>query len=231
MVDYDAIVGARGTASYKWDRYGPDVLPFWVADMDLPRRRRSSRRSRREPLTGLRLLWPDSLPPPYGGICSRATNWDVAAEWLSGCRRGARPQPGLPRLRGGRETVLTVVRPTRPSSTRPVCRGGSSRRRPRARRAGAGSCRSTSSRRRLRRRHACFCSVIRTTRWGASGAPRGSRSGRALPSPELVLVSDEIHCDLLLEPARHLPSVLAAAGAEELTVTLMAPSKTFNLPA
>ena len=47
---------------------------------------------------------------------------------------------------------------------------------------------------------------------------------------ELVLVSDEIHCDLLLEPGRHVPSVLAAAGAPELTVTLMAPSKTFNLP-
>ena len=47
---------------------------------------------------------------------------------------------------------------------------------------------------------------------------------------ELVLVSDEIHCDLLLEPVRHVPSVLAAAGASELTVTLMAPSKTFNLP-
>jgi cystathionine beta-lyase len=46
----------------------------------------------------------------------------------------------------------------------------------------------------------------------------------------LVLVSDEIHCDLLLEPVRHVPSVLVAPDAAELTVTLMAPSKTFNLP-
>ena len=35
-VDFDTLVERRGTASYKWDRYGPDVLPFWVADMDLP---------------------------------------------------------------------------------------------------------------------------------------------------------------------------------------------------
>jgi cystathionine beta-lyase len=47
----------------------------------------------------------------------------------------------------------------------------------------------------------------------------------------LVLCSDEIHCDLILDPA--LPHIPAAAISPEIaarTVTLMAPSKTYNVP-
>jgi cystathionine beta-lyase len=46
----------------------------------------------------------------------------------------------------------------------------------------------------------------------------------------LVLCSDEIHCDLVLGPLQHVPAALTSAEAAEVTVTLMAPSKTFNLP-
>src|SRR2546426_8630462 len=31
---FDRIVERRGTDSNKWHKYGPDVLPLWVADMD-----------------------------------------------------------------------------------------------------------------------------------------------------------------------------------------------------
>ena len=36
MTDYgfDTLVDRSGTSSAKWTLYGPDVLPFWVADMD-----------------------------------------------------------------------------------------------------------------------------------------------------------------------------------------------------
>jgi cystathionine beta-lyase len=45
----------------------------------------------------------------------------------------------------------------------------------------------------------------------------------------LVIVSDEIHCDLVYAGFRHLP--VAALGPEvaKWTITLMAPSKTYNL--
>jgi cysteine-S-conjugate beta-lyase len=46
----------------------------------------------------------------------------------------------------------------------------------------------------------------------------------------LVLCSDEIHCDLLLDPLEHVPAALLSDEAAEITITLMAPSKTFNLP-
>jgi cystathionine beta-lyase len=45
----------------------------------------------------------------------------------------------------------------------------------------------------------------------------------------LVLVSDEIHCDLLLDPAQHVPAALVTDPVQPL-ITLMSPSKTFNLP-
>ena len=32
--NFDEIIDRRGTASVKWDLYGGDVLPMWVADMD-----------------------------------------------------------------------------------------------------------------------------------------------------------------------------------------------------
>ena len=34
--NFDQLIDRRGTDSEKWDRYDPDVLPLWVADMDFP---------------------------------------------------------------------------------------------------------------------------------------------------------------------------------------------------
>ncbi|HWQ91257.1 MAG TPA: PatB family C-S lyase [Clostridia bacterium] len=36
MFSFDTVVDRRSTRSLKWTRYGPDVLPLWVADMDFP---------------------------------------------------------------------------------------------------------------------------------------------------------------------------------------------------
>ncbi len=48
---------------------------------------------------------------------------------------------------------------------------------------------------------------------------------------DLILVSDEIHCDLIFAPEvkHHMTATLSDSLAER-TVTLMAPSKTYNLP-
>lgn len=47
---------------------------------------------------------------------------------------------------------------------------------------------------------------------------------------DLVLVSDEIHCDLLLNGQRHQPAAMLSPELARRTITLMAPSKTFNVP-
>ena len=47
-----------------------------------------------------------------------------------------------------------------------------------------------------------------------------------------IIVSDEIHCDLVLDPGlRHVPIASLSPEVSRRTVTLMSASKTFNFPA
>ena len=47
---------------------------------------------------------------------------------------------------------------------------------------------------------------------------------------DLILCSDEIHCDLILDSLPHIPTATLGAEIAARTVTLMAPSKTYNIP-
>lgn len=47
---------------------------------------------------------------------------------------------------------------------------------------------------------------------------------------DLLLVSDEIHCDLILAELPHIPSATLSPELAARTITLMAPSKTYNIP-
>ena len=46
----------------------------------------------------------------------------------------------------------------------------------------------------------------------------------------IVICSDEIHCDLMHEGRRHLPIASLEPEIADSTITLMAPSKTYNIP-
>jgi cystathionine beta-lyase len=49
---------------------------------------------------------------------------------------------------------------------------------------------------------------------------------------DLVICSDEIHADILLEPGKpHVPIASLAPGVSRRSVTLMSPNKSFNFPA
>ena len=48
---------------------------------------------------------------------------------------------------------------------------------------------------------------------------------------DLILISDEIHCDLVFdEHAKHIVTATLSEKIADRTITLMAPSKTYNLP-
>jgi cystathionine beta-lyase len=47
---------------------------------------------------------------------------------------------------------------------------------------------------------------------------------------DLILCSDEIHCDLILDDLPHVPTGTLGGDIARRTVTLMAPSKTYNIP-
>ena len=47
---------------------------------------------------------------------------------------------------------------------------------------------------------------------------------------DLIICSDEIHCDLILDPAKtHIPTAVLNSEAADRTITLMAPSKIYNI--
>lgn len=47
---------------------------------------------------------------------------------------------------------------------------------------------------------------------------------------DVTICSDEIHCDLVLNGRRHTPFAALDADAAQRSITLMAPSKTYNVP-
>lgn len=47
---------------------------------------------------------------------------------------------------------------------------------------------------------------------------------------KIIICADEIHCDLLLNDCAHIPIASLSPEIARQTITLMAPSKTFNLP-
>ena len=57
------------------------------------------------------------------------------------------------------------------------------------------------------------------------------RIGDLCERHDLVLCSDEIHCELLLDDVKHIPIASLSPALAARTVTLLAPSKTFNIPA
>ena len=49
------------------------------------------------------------------------------------------------------------------------------------------------------------------------------------PTHDLILVSDEIHCDLVFPGAKHTPTLIAAPECADRIITCVAATKTFNL--
>ncbi|MBK7215032.1 MAG: putative C-S lyase [Bacteroidales bacterium] len=45
----------------------------------------------------------------------------------------------------------------------------------------------------------------------------------------VLMISDEIHCDLVYDPYKHIPLASLSESISALTITTLAPSKTFNL--
>ncbi len=56
------------------------------------------------------------------------------------------------------------------------------------------------------------------------------RIARICVAHDLLVCSDEIHCELILEGGPHIPTATLGPEVSARTITLMAPSKTFNIP-
>jgi cystathionine beta-lyase len=233
-VDFDALVDRTGTASLKWSAYGREVLPLWVADMDFP--------SPPAVVTAVEAFAthgiygysrvPTSLVESILDYLGSRYGWTVRAEWLVylpglvpalnvACRAYAGPGEG----------VMTITPVYPPFLEAPPSQG---------RRLQGVPADLVDGRWRLplERMEATVTSDTRVLLFCHPHNPLG----RAWDDEELaavvdfcarhdiVLCSDEIHCDLLLDPVTHVPAATLSPDAAAVTVTLMAPSKTYNIP-
>jgi cystathionine beta-lyase len=234
--DFDTTPDRRRTSSLKWEKYaGRDIVPLWVADMDFPSPEPVHRALKDRIDHGVLgyTLPPPSLVEAVRDYLVDHFTWEIEPDWLvwlpglvTGLNVACRAvgSPG--------DEVITATPVYPPFLTAPVNTDRSLVQIPMA---------------------------IDKGRWGwdverleAAAGPRTrllmlcnphNPVGRVFSRVELeqlvdwcvrqevVICSDEIHCDLVLDRNRpHIPTASLGTAARDRTITLMAPSKTFNIP-
>ncbi|MGD2187146.1 MAG: PatB family C-S lyase [Desulfobacterales bacterium] len=234
--DFDRAVERRDTASMKWDKYkGKDIIPLWVADMDFcspPAVIDALHKRVTHGVFGYSRP-PDDLNEIVAAMLKTEFGWSVKPQWL-------RWLPGLVtglnvacRAVGkDDDSVMTAVPIYPPFLSAP----GNSRRKiikvplwEKDNRWGLDFDRLENA-------------ITADTRLFLLCNPHNP-VGRAFSRNELttlagicekhdiVICSDEIHCGLLLDKDKtHIPTATLGPEVAKRTITLMSPSKTFNLP-
>ncbi len=234
--DFDRIIDRTGTGSEKWERYaGRDVLPMWVADMDFaspPCVLEALHRRVDHGVFGYTTP-PRSTVDAIVAHLATQYGWQVEPEWLvftPGVNRGMNL---VCRALGERGQSIVVPSPVYPPFFGAVT---NSQRRlvdvPLARRPGE-------------RWEFDFEALAARTPTDATLlllCHPHNPVGRAWSRAELEQVaafclernlwicSDEIHAGLEFDGRHHTPLATLSPEIAARTVTLLAPSKTFNLP-
>lgn len=235
--NFDECPERNGYGSLKWDKYaGKDILPLWVADMDFV--------SAPEILTALQARLDHGVfgyTVPYSepveavlNYLERRHNYAARASWLNFL-------PGLvPALTlcchafaGPHDSVMTATPVYPPFIGSPEYAGRELIKVP--------LCLDASDRWTLDI-EAMEAAIQPNTRMLILCSPHNP-VGRVFTRDELtalgdfcerhdlVLISDEIHCDLIFDKdAEHIVTATLSESLAKRTVTLMAPSKTYNLP-
>ncbi len=242
--DFDTAPDRRGTDSQKWQKYaGRDVLPLWVADMDFrsaPEVIAALQERAAHGVFGYARPTPVQIDAVIGAMAARY-GWRVDPAWLVWlpglvvglnvtARAFAAPQ----------EAVLCTTPVYPPFMTAPANQGRAAVTVPLVLTVadatavpGAGSWAMDWD--------ALEHAVTPQTKLFFLCNPHNPVA-RVFRRDELerladfclrhglVLCSDEIHCDLILDDRPHVPTPLLSAEIARRTITLMAPSKTYNLP-
>ncbi|QPL45614.1 PatB family C-S lyase [Halomonas sp. A40-4] len=226
-----------GWASQKWHRYADDVLPLWVADMDF-----------HSPPSVIEALHARVSHGVYGygevpdtlteTLCEWSADhylWPIQPEWQQWLP-GVVPALHLAALAltAPGDGVLTVT-PIYPPFLAVAERTG---RLPQQAALATPVSADDSWRLDIGALEAAVTPQTRLLLWCHPHNPTGrvwshgelAALAAFVERHDLWVVSDELHCDLLLdEGAHHQPLVAAFPALAKRTITLWAPSKTFNL--
>jgi cystathionine beta-lyase len=233
--DFDRVIERRGTGSFKWDHFGQrDILPMWVADMDFPAPpcvQAALHAAVDHGVFGYAQVSP-ALQEATVAMLARRYQWAVQPEWLVWL-------PGLVyalnlccRAVGGPgDEVLTVV-PIYPPFLKAPGHGGRRVVKVPARLEAGRWClpvEELAAAITPRTRLLLLCNPHNPLGRAWSRAELEAVGALALRHG-LVVCADEIHADLVLDPVPHLPLASLSPELAARTLTLMAPSKTFNTP-
>jgi len=234
--DFDTLIDRRGTASEKWDKYeGRDILPLWVADMDF--------RSPEAVIAALHKRVDHGIfgytDPPHKlveVVCSMLEDlyeWTVEPDWLVwlpglvcginvACR--AAGQEG--------DEILTAIPVYPPFLTAPSHANRQLKAIPLIDNGERWVFDFERLRDALTPRTSLFLLCNPHNPVGrAFVADELASLASCLEGDDRIICSDEIHCGLILDTdKRHIPIAALNPEIAERTITLMAPSKTFNIP-
>jgi len=235
-VDFDAPIDRAGTGSYKWDKYaGRDVIPLWVADMDFrsPQPVTQALHDRVEHGVFGYGQAPEGLQAAVRHMLASRYGWEVSAEWLvwlPGLVSGLNVVCRAVGKRGDEVATFTPVYP--PFLSAPALAERTLSSVPLIQRHSRweidfGALEAALS---PRCRLLLFCSPHNPVgrSWSAEEL---TVLADVVRRHHLIVASDEIHADLVLdEDTDHLPLAKVAPDLSERLITLMAPSKTYNIP-
>lgn len=233
--DFDRIPARRDSDSNKWRKFPADVLPLWVADMDFP--------SPPAVVAALRARVEHGF---FGYLTEKPELQDVVVDRLAkryGWRVGPEAVMPLPGVIAGFNLAiralttpgdgLLVQTPVYPPILRSAGNHGLTRDGHPLTRGADGrysvDMDTFGSAIRERTRAFLLCNPHNPV-----GRLFERRELEAMASAclrrNLWIIADEIHCDLLYDGRQHVPMATLAPEVEQRTVTLIAPSKTFNVP-
>ena len=233
--DFDRVIDRRHSDSTKWRVYGPDVLPLWTADMDFraPEPVITALRARAEHGVFGYCYEPPELREVIVERLARLYGWRVEPEavvFQTGvlvgfqhvCRVAATAADGVlvqppvyppifdaPRHNGSIHQEAPLV--LRPDGRWEIDFDAFE---------AAGD---------ERTRVFILCNPHNPVGRVFSRADLERLAAICLRR-DILICSDEIHCDLVFEGHRHVPIASLDLEVARRSVTLMAPSKTFNVP-
>lgn len=236
LFDFDTPIDRRGTASEKWDRYaGRDILPLWVADMDFrsPPAVIDALHQRVEQGVFGYTAPPTELVETVLAMLQREYGWPVSEEWLVwlpglvcglnvACRAVGESGDGV--------AAFTPVYP--PFLTAPKLSGRELVSVPLSCPGDLWQMDLDALERAItpRTRLLLLCSPHNPVGRVWSREEQLALLGLA-ERHSLTVCSDEIHAGLVLDgDKRHVPFATLSAEAACRTITLHAPSKTYNIP-
>jgi cystathionine beta-lyase len=234
--DFDTLVDRRGTASMKWDKYGSrDIIPMWVADMDFRSPAAVLKAIEKRTAHGVfgYTLPPEELQHLIVSMLRQRYDWEINRRWLV----------WLPGLVTGINVACRAfgddgddVATTIPIYPHFLTAPGFSRRNLVRIPLKEADNRWQFDFDRLeqmitdRTRMFILCSPYNPV-GRVFDREELAQLAAICNKHDIVICSDEIHCDLILDKDKvHIPTATLDPQTADRTITLMAPSKTFNIP-